>query len=77
VEERATAGVLEKKQTVSADSNSGPSAKPWEQDPRAWLKHVEELRAAGRVEDAKASFKAFRSRYPDYPLPAGFVVPGS
>jgi hypothetical protein len=27
------------------------------------------------MEEAKTSFKAFRSRYPDYPLPAGFVVP--
>lgn len=76
-EERATAGSLAKKQGASADSASEPSAKPWEQDPRAWLKHVEELRTSGRIEDAKASFKAFRSRYPDYPLPAGFVLPGA
>jgi hypothetical protein len=76
-EQRATAGSLAEKEAAPAGSESGPSARPWEQDPRAWLKHIEELRTSGRIEDAKASFKAFRSRYPDYPLPAGFVVPGA
>lgn len=49
---------------------------PWESDPEAWLKHIDELRVAGRGADAEASFRAFRDRYPDHPLPAGFVVPG-
>ena len=48
---------------------------PWEKDPQTWLAHIEELRAAGRMQDAEASFRAFRSRYPDYQLPAGFVAP--
>jgi hypothetical protein len=75
-EESATArALLPKKQAGPADSDSGPAVKPWERDPKSWLKHVEELRGAGRMEEAKTSFKAFRSRYPDYPLPAGFVVP--
>jgi resuscitation-promoting factor RpfA len=76
-EESAAAGaLLAKKQVAPAKSDSGASANPWEQDPKSWLKHVDELREAGRIEEAKTSFKAFRSRYPDYPLPAGFVVPG-
>lgn len=75
-EERVTAGALSaKKQVGPAARDSGPSTKPWERDPESWLKHVEELRGAGRMEEAKTSFKTFRSRYPDYPLPAGFVVP--
>ena len=52
------------------------SAKPvWENDPQAWLKHIDELRLAGQRADANASYRAFRERYPDYPLPPGFVVP--
>jgi len=52
------------------------SAKPvWESDPQAWLKHIDELRLAGQRADADASYRAFRDRYPDYPLPPGFVVP--
>jgi hypothetical protein len=39
--------------------------------PEGMLKRIDDLRTAGLVDDAKASFKAFRSRYPDYPLPAG------
>jgi hypothetical protein len=74
--ERVTAGALSaKKQVGPAAPDSGSSAKPWERDPKSWLEHVEELRRAGRMEEAKTSFKAFRSRYPDYPLPAGFVAP--
>jgi hypothetical protein len=52
------------------------SAKPvWESDPQAWLKHIDELRLAGQRADADANYRAFRDRYPDYPLPPGFVVP--
>ena len=50
---------------------------PWEKDPQSWLAHVDELRVAGRSQDALASFRAFRDRYPDYQLPTGFVVPVS
>jgi hypothetical protein len=68
---------LAKKQALpSAAAAAEPSTAGWEKDPPAWLAHVEELRAAGRTEDAEASFRAFRRRYPDYRLPAGFVAPG-
>jgi hypothetical protein len=76
-EENTRARRLAKEQAAAAALSSEPVAPPWEQDPKAWLKHIEELRTAGLIEDAKASFKTFRSRYPDYPLPAGFVVPGT
>ncbi len=75
-EERARAQALAKKQTLPAGLNSEATASPWEKDPQAWLVHIDELRTAGRSVDAKASFRAFRSHYPDYRLPAGFVVPG-
>ncbi len=76
-EENTRARRLAKEQVAPATLSSEPVAQPWEQDPKAWLKHIEELRTSGLIEDAKASFKTFRSRYPDYPLPAGFVVPGA
>jgi len=74
--ETTSARSLEKKQGLPSAAEADHSAAAWEKDPQAWLAHVEELRAAGRTEDAKASFGAFRSHYPDYQLPAGFVEPG-
>src|SRR5690606_11343726 len=35
----------------------------------AWLARIRELAAAGRSDDARASLREFRHRYPDYPLP--------
>jgi len=61
---------------VVAERKSLSAGAAWERDPEAWLKHIDELRLAGRGADAEASFRAFRDRYPDHPLPAGFVVPG-
>jgi hypothetical protein len=75
-DELAQAQPLAKKQAMPAGLGVEPTPSPWEKDPQTWLAHIDELRAAGRGADAKASFRAFRSRYPDYRLPAGFVVPG-
>jgi len=72
-----TARALGKKQQDAANARTESAARPWEQDPVAWLKQIETLRAAGHIDEAKASFEAFRKRYPDYQLPAGFVAPGS
>lgn len=38
--------------------------------PEKWLERIADLRKQGRLEEAKASFTAFRKRYPEYPLPA-------
>jgi hypothetical protein len=65
---------LERDGVVAAKKSA--SVRPaWESDPEAWLKHINELRVAGQGADAEASFREFRDRYPDYQLPAGFVVP--
>lgn len=65
-----------RQESESFDQLHGEAANaPWERDPQAWLERVKELQAAGRTEEAKASYKAFRIRYPDYRLPAGFVAP--
>ena len=37
--------------------------------PEAWLKHIRELRAAGRSAEAAQSLARFRARYPDLVLP--------
>jgi hypothetical protein len=66
---------LTKKRALSDSAEAELKASPWEKDPQAWLAHVEELRSAGRIQDAETSFRAFRSRYPDFQLPAGFVPP--
>jgi hypothetical protein len=37
--------------------------------PDKWLDRIEELRRAGRVEEARAGLSGFRRRYPDFKLP--------
>ncbi|HYL19979.1 MAG TPA: hypothetical protein VEV20_14960 [Burkholderiales bacterium] len=76
-EEALAARALGNKQQGAADVYAESAARPWEHDPAAWLKHIDTLRASGHGDEAKTSFEAFRKRYPDYQLPAGFVVPGS
>ena len=66
---------LTKKRAVSSFAEAQSKASPWEKEPQTWLGHIEELRVAGRTQEAEASFRAFRSRYPDYQLPPGFVTP--
>jgi len=63
---------------TAAGATALPSASPgapWEASAEAWLKHVDELRGAGRLAEARESFAAFRLRYPEYRLPAGYVTP--
>jgi hypothetical protein len=43
--------------------------------PEVWLQRIRELRSRGELNQAEASLRAFRRRYPDYPLPAD--VPAS
>jgi hypothetical protein len=66
---------LTKKRALSDSAEAELKASPWEKDPQAWLAHIEELRSAGRIQEAETSFRGFRSRYPDFQLPAGFVPP--
>lgn len=37
--------------------------------PEKWLARIEELRRAGRIDEAKAGLAEFRRRYPDHALP--------
>ena len=39
-------------------------------EPKAWLDRIAELRRQGKLQEAEENLKAFRERYPDYPLPA-------
>ena len=38
-------------------------------DPKTWLDRILELRRLGKLDEAEKSLKAFRERYPSYPLP--------
>ena len=66
---------LARKRAQATSPETDSSATPWEKDPQAWLAQIENLRAMGHNQDAVVSFRAFRSRYPEYQLPAEFVVP--
>lgn len=59
---------------ASAQSAASPPAAPWESDPKAWLRHIETLVRDQRMTEARDSFKAFRQRYPAYPLPSEFPL---
>ncbi len=47
---------------------------PWESNPQEWLRHIERLVRDHRMSEARDSFKAFRQRYPSYPLPSEFPL---
>jgi hypothetical protein len=55
-------------------SSAGALAAPWEANPSEWLRHIDTLIKDNRIEDARASFKAFRERYPSHPLPPDFPL---
>jgi hypothetical protein len=58
----------------STQSAASPTAAPWESDPKAWLRHIETLVRDKHMSEARDSFKAFRQRYPAYPLPREFPL---
>lgn len=57
----------------TAASSAAPTAPKPAVDastPEAWLNHIRELFAAGRDAEAEQSLERFRSRFPDFALPA-------
>jgi hypothetical protein len=56
-------------------SRKAAAVASWESDPKAWLRHIESLVREQRLGEARDSFKAFRQRYPAYPIPAEFPLP--
>ena len=48
-------------------------ARSVQDDPERWLRHIEMLLEQQFEERAGDSLRAFRARYPDFPLPAGLV----
>jgi hypothetical protein len=59
--------------SAAAEQPGVPSA-PWENDPQTWLRHIETLVRDHRLTEARDGLKAFRQRYPSYPLPADFPL---
>lgn len=47
------------------------STSPLPRDPAEWLDEIAALNRQGHVAAARRELKAFRERYPDYPLPPG------
>ena len=43
--------------------------------PEVWLQRIRELRNKGEIQQADQNLRAFRRRYPDYPMPADFSLP--
>ncbi|HEV8519374.1 MAG TPA: hypothetical protein VGQ54_12420 [Burkholderiales bacterium] len=62
----SVSGTPAKPASPAADAMQGYVDLP----PEKWLERIADLRKQGRIEEAKASFTAFRKRYPEHPLPA-------
>ena len=76
-EERADAQRQQQAPAVAAVPESSPAAAapaPWEANPQEWLRHIETLVRDHRMSEARDSLKAFRQRYPSYPLPSEFPL---
>ena len=65
----APSPAAERPQTATAGAVA-----PWESDPKAWLRHIEQLVREQHMSEARESLKAFRQRYPSYPLPSEFPL---
>jgi hypothetical protein len=59
---------------AAEQSSAASSPAPWESDPHTWLRHIETLVRDHRLTEARDGLKAFRQRYPSYPLPADFPL---
>ena len=76
-EERADTQRQQQAPAVAAVPESAPAAAaaaPWEANPQEWLRHIETLVRDHRMSEARDSLKAFRQRYPSYPLPSDFPL---
>jgi hypothetical protein len=60
------------KSAPAAAAQQGEEAEPT--SPEVWLERIRELRNKGDLAQADASLRAFRHRYPDYPLPADLDI---
>ena len=65
-------GSAEKETSIRAEAAAAPDDAATPED---WLRHIRELRAAGRDADAAQSLARFRLRYPDHLFPGDLVQP--
>jgi hypothetical protein len=68
----AAPAALESASQAAAEPRPIPTAAVRD-DPRAWLRFIETLLDEQNPEGAKSNLRAFRSQYPDFPLPASLV----
>lgn len=67
------AGRALRKTAPMSDTPAGDEAE--QLSPEVWLQRIRDLRNKGDLAQADASLRAFRRRYPDYPLPADIPLP--
>lgn len=66
---KAEAAATEAAPAAPPAARSAPAAAPPDVTPEQLLQEIEQLKQVGRIEEAQERIAAFRSRYPDYPLP--------
>jgi hypothetical protein len=64
----AQAKIARRQEQMSAAGDAADDA-ALERDPERWLSHVEDLQRAGKLKEVERSLRAFKQRYPQYPLP--------
>jgi hypothetical protein len=47
------------------------------QSPEEWIAEIKKLRQAGKRAEAEASLKAFKQRYPGYPVEKALALPNT
>ena len=57
---------------MQSESNKMEKIASLQDDPRAWLRHIESLFRQGKEPEARAQLDAFRKKYPNHPVPPGF-----
>lgn len=69
-------GAPEPEKGIPKRASASPLTEEMESlSPEVWLQRIRELRAKGDPVQAEAGLRAFRRRYPDYPLPADLLGP--
>lgn len=69
-------GAPEPERSVQKRAPAAPTVEALESlSPEMWLQRIREFKAKGDLAQADASLRAFRRRYPDYPVPADLLPP--
>jgi hypothetical protein len=68
-EAKSAAGAIAQQEEALTARRKADAVLPAPKDPRAWLRRIDALRAAGKTVEADAEMQRFRAAFPRYPVP--------